>query len=82
MENQEEQTLQDKVSEAITKLKPYLQADGGDLELHEVTDDNTVRVKLLGACGGCPFRQQTLKAGIEEAIKKEIPEVKEVVAVE
>jgi Fe-S cluster biogenesis protein NfuA len=82
MENQENNTFFDQVNNTIKKIKPYLQADGGDIELVEVTDDKVVKVKLLGACGGCPFRQHTLKSGVEQALKKEIPDVKEVTAVE
>ncbi len=82
MENQENNTFHDQVSNTINKIKPYLQADGGDIELVEVTDDKVVKVKLLGACGSCPFRQHTLKSGVEQALKKEIPDVKEVKAVE
>ncbi len=73
--------MRDKVEEAIEKIRPYLQADGGDLELVEVTEDGTVKVRLTGACGGCPFAQITLKQGVENALKKMVPEVKEVVAV-
>ena len=58
-----------------------LQADGGNVELIEVMPDGIVKVKLTGACRGCPMSQMTLKAGIEKVIKEEVPEVKEVVAV-
>ncbi len=80
MANSNEKTIKERVSEVIEKLRPYLQADGGDVTLVDVTDDNIVKVSLTGACGSCPFRQQTLKSGIEEAVKNEIPEIKEVVA--
>lgn len=69
----------DRVNKAIETIRPYLQADGGDVILQEVTEDLVVKVKLSGACEGCPFSIQTLKLGIEQAIKKEIPEIKEVV---
>ncbi|BAT71353.1 nitrogen-fixing NifU domain-containing protein [Thermosulfidibacter takaii ABI70S6] len=72
--------MEEKVKEAIEKIRPYLQADGGDLELVEVMEDGTVKVRLTGACGGCPFAQITLKQGVENALKKMVPEVKEVVA--
>jgi len=62
------------------KIRPRLAADGGGIDLVEVKDDNTVVVKLTGACGGCPFSQMTLKAGVEAALKTEFPEIKEVVA--
>jgi Fe-S cluster biogenesis protein NfuA len=64
-----------KINKGIESVRPYLSADGGDVELVEVTKDNIVRVRLLGACDGCPFSMMTLKAGIEQAIKKEWPEL-------
>ncbi len=70
-----------KVSEGLDLIRPYLQADGGDITLVEVTDDLVVKVKLLGACGTCPLSLQTLKAGVEQTIKKILPEIKEVVNV-
>ena len=72
--------MQDKVTEVLDKVRPALQRDGGNVELVEVTDDGIVKVKLVGACAGCPMSQMTLKAGIERILKKEIPEVKEVVS--
>ena len=65
-----------KIHKGIESVRPYLTADGGDVELIDVTDDNVVKVKLLGACDGCPFSMMTLKAGIEQAIRKEWPELK------
>ncbi len=73
--------MRDKVKEAIDKIRPYLQADGGDIELVEVGEDGVVKVRLTGACSGCPFAQITLKQGVEAALKKMVPEVKEVVAI-
>jgi len=73
--------MKEKVEAALNKVRPSLQADGGDVELIEVTSDGVVKVKLTGACRGCPLSQMTLKAGIEKVIKQEVPEVKEVVAV-
>jgi len=73
--------LTTKVSQALEKIRPYLQSDGGDISLVEITDDHIVKVKLSGACQGCPYSMMTLKAGVEQAIKKEVPKVKEVVAV-
>jgi Fe-S cluster biogenesis protein NfuA len=73
--------MKEKVKEAIQELKPHLQADGGDLELVEVTDDGVVKVRLLGACEGCPMREMTLTHGITRFLKKKVPEVKEVQAV-
>ena len=70
-----------KVKHAIEIIRPYLVADGGDVELIEVSADLVVKVKLTGACQGCPFSEQTLKAGIEHAIRNELPELKELVSV-
>lgn len=71
--------MKEKVQEVIDKLRPLLQRDGGDIELVDV-DDGIVKVKLKGACGSCPMSQMTLKMGVESALKKEIPGVKEVVS--
>lgn len=73
--------MKEKVEVALNKIRPSLQADGGDVKLVEVTTDGIVKVRLTGACGGCPMSQMTLKAGIERAIKQEVPEIKEVIAV-
>jgi len=73
--------MQERVGTALEKIRPSLQADGGDVELVEVTPDGVVKVRLTGACSGCPMRQMTLQMGIGRALKEEIPEVKEVVAV-
>jgi len=70
-----------KVSDAIELVRPFLQNDGGDISLVEVTDDLTVRVELRGACGSCPYSLMTLKNGVEQAIRRDVPEIKEVVAV-
>jgi len=70
-----------KVKEILEEIRPSLQADGGDLELVEITDDGIVKVRLTGACGTCPFSIMTLKGGIERILKKEVPEVKEVQSV-
>ena len=72
--------MQDKVEEVLNKIRPSLQQDGGNVELVEI-EDGTVKVKLVGACAGCPMSTMTLKNGIERILKQEIPEVKEVVAV-
>jgi len=73
--------MQDKVEEILDKIRPALVRDGGNVELVGV-DDGTVKVKLVGACAGCPMSTMTLKNGIERILKQEVPEVKEVVAVE
>jgi len=70
-----------KVTSSIEIIRPYLQNDGGDISLVEITDDLTVRVKLHGACGSCPYSLMTLKNGVEQAIRRDVPEIKEVVAV-
>jgi Fe-S cluster biogenesis protein NfuA len=70
-------TMQEQVQEILDKLRPYIQRDGGDVELVEV-EDGIVRVRLLGACGSCPSSTITLKAGIERALMEEIPEIREV----
>ncbi len=72
--------MQDKVEEVLDKVRPVLVRDGGNVELVGV-DNGTVKVKLVGACAGCPMSTLTLKNGIERILKQEIPEVKEVVAV-
>jgi Fe-S cluster biogenesis protein NfuA len=72
--------MQDKVEEILAKVRPALERDGGNVELVGV-EDGTVKVKLVGACAGCPMSTITLKNGIERILKQEIPEVKEVVAV-
>lgn len=71
----------EQVENVLNKIKPSLQADGGDVELIEVGEDGIIKVKLTGACGSCPMSQMTLKMGIERILKEEVPEVKEVVAV-
>lgn len=73
--------MKEEIKKAIERLRPGLQADGGDVELVEVSDDGVVKVRLMGACGGCPMSQMTLKMGIERQLKKEVPGIKEVVAV-
>lgn len=77
-ENKEE--LKSKVLDALEQLRPFLHADGGDMELVDITSDNIVVVRLLGACSDCSMSAMTMKAGLEEAIKKAAPEVKSVVA--
>jgi len=80
-EKMNKKELVKKINKAIDKIRPYLVADGGDVSLIEVTRDLVVHVRFSGACDGCPYSLMTLKAGIEEAIKKDIPEIKEVIAV-
>ena len=74
-------TLKERVESGLEAVRPWLRADGGDVELVDVTDDGVVKVKLSGACGGCPMREMTLKAGIGRVLKEKVPEVKDVEAV-
>ena len=73
--------MREKVQEILEKVRPFLQRDGGDVELVDVEEDGTVKVKLKGACSSCPMATMTLKMGIEKTLKEHIPEVKEVVQV-
>ena len=81
MSEVEQKSISIRVAESLELIRPYLQADGGDISLVEVTDDFIVRVKLLGACGTCPMSIQTLKAGVEQTVKRMVPEIVEVVNV-
>lgn len=77
-----EKTFEEKVKDMIEVVRPMLQGHGGDIELVSVGDDNTVKVRLRGACSGCPGAQMTLKQGVEQLMKEKIPELKEVIAVD
>ena len=72
--------MRKRVQKALDDIRPNLQADGGDVELVDISDDGIVSVKMLGACSGCPMGQMTLKMGIERHLKSVVPEVKEVIA--
>ncbi|MHC4196002.1 MAG: NifU family protein [Planctomycetota bacterium] len=72
--------VEEKVRSVVEEIRPNLQSHGGDIELLGVDEDNTVRVRLKGACSGCPSAAMTLKMGIERMLKEQIPEVKEVIA--
>jgi Fe-S cluster biogenesis protein NfuA len=74
--------LEEQIKSALENVRPSLQADGGDVEFVSVSGDGTVSLRLTGACGGCPMAQQTLKMGIENYLKQEIPQVSSVVGVE
>ncbi|MDR2578545.1 MAG: NifU family protein [Chitinispirillales bacterium] len=67
--------MHDKIEEAISEIRPRLQADGGDIEFVGVTEDNVVQVRLRGACAGCPGAAMTLKMGVERVIKEKVPEI-------
>ena len=73
--------MKTEVEEAIKEIQPHLRADGGDIELVDVDEEGIVKVKLKGACVGCPMSQMTLQYGVERYLKKKIPEVKKVVTV-
>jgi len=73
--------LESKVKNVLAQIRPYLQADGGDVEFIDMTEDNVVNVRLLGMCGNCPHSQMTLKNGIEAAVKRVLPEVASVESV-
>ncbi len=72
----------EKVESALESVRPYLVADGGDVELVNINDDGIVEVRLTGACVGCPMSQMTLRAGIERALMRDVPQIKRVEAVE
>lgn len=80
MDEARRQDLEKRINESIEMVRPYLVADGGDIRFVELTDDMVVKVELLGACGSCPYSIQTLKNGVEQAVKKQIPEIKEVIS--
>ena len=76
-----EKPLRERVADVLSKLRPAVQGDGGDIQLVEVTADGVVRVRLLGACVGCPSSAMTLKHGVERNLRESVPEVREVVCV-
>ncbi len=79
---QDKQTVVKNIEEALDSIRPYLNADGGDITLIEVTDEFVVKVRLEGSCQGCPLSMQTLKGGVEMVVKKSVPQVIEVISVE
>jgi Fe-S cluster biogenesis protein NfuA len=79
--NKESYPMKENVQKVLDLIRPALQADGGDVELVDITDDGVVSVKLTGACGSCPMSTMTLKMGIERTLRDKVPEVKEVVQV-
>ncbi len=74
-------TLKERVEEALNEVRPMLEADGGSIEIVDVTEDGKVKLRLTGACSSCPMSSMTLKMGVERVIKKRIPEIKEIVSV-
>jgi Fe-S cluster biogenesis protein NfuA len=77
----QDKTMLNRIEKALDQIRPYLEADGGNVEVIEITADNILKVKLLGSCSSCPMSMMTLKAGIEQTIKNEIPEIVGVEAV-
>jgi Fe-S cluster biogenesis protein NfuA len=73
--------LLQRVENALDTIRPYLEADGGNVSIEEITSDNIVRLRLLGSCGSCPMSIMTLKAGIEQSIKRAVPEIEAVEAI-
>ena len=78
----EKSMIEQKVKGVLLELRPFLEADGGDIEFVEITEDGILKVKLLGACSDCSMSLMTLKSGVEEAVKKIVPEIHSVVAVD
>ncbi|WP_134088951.1 NifU family protein [Olivibacter sp. XZL3] len=74
-------SLQERVEEALNTLRPYLEADGGNVTIEEITPDNVVRLRLLGSCASCSMSIMTFKAGLEQAIQKAVPEITAVEAI-
>jgi Fe-S cluster biogenesis protein NfuA len=81
-EETQEQQLRERVEAALAKVRPSLEADGGGVELVDITDDRVVEVRLQGACKGCPMSQMTLAMGIGRVLRQEVPEITDVQAVE
>ncbi len=77
----EHQAIIDRVEKALDDIRPYLETDGGNVKVLGVDDDMVVKLELLGACGSCPMSVMTMKAGIEETIKRQVPEISDVQAV-
>ncbi len=81
MRNEDQGTLRERVAQSLATVRPALQADGGDVELVDVTDEGVVSLRLTGACRGCPMSMMTLKMGIERTLQQQVPEVSHVEAV-
>ncbi len=75
------ESLYRKVEEALNTIRPYLEADGGDVEIIEITANQTLRIELKGACKTCNMSHMTMKSGIEETIRRAVPEIKEIISV-
>ena len=79
--NSSVKTILQKVEDALQSIRPYLEADGGDVKILNISDEGIVKLELLGACGSCPMSTMTLRAGVEEALKRVVPEVTKVEAI-
>ena len=73
------EAIKERVEKALEKIRPYLVADGGDISVIDITDQMVLHVEMKGACHGCPYSMQTLKAGVEMAVRNEVPEITEVI---
>ena len=71
--------LAQRIESSLDSIRPYLEADGGNVKILEITEDNTVKLEFMGACGNCRMSTMTFKAGVEEAIKKAVPEIKSII---
>lgn len=71
----EQNSLKEKVEQALDSIRPYLQTDGGDVKIIEITEEGLLRLELMGSCGSCPMSAMTMKAGIEEAVRRSVPEI-------
>jgi Fe-S cluster biogenesis protein NfuA len=76
-----EHSLEEKVEIALNQIRPYLKFDGGDVRILEITEDKTLRLELLGACGSCSMSAMTFRGGIEDTIRREVPEILKVIAI-
>lgn len=81
MNAETKEEIKARAEKALARIRPYLVADGGDIAIVDITDDMVIKVELKGACNGCPFSMQTMKAGVEITIKNEVPEIRAVVDV-
>ena len=81
IENSSDKSVFQRVEDALQTIRPYLEADGGDVKILEISEGGVVKLELLGACGSCPMSTMTLKAGVEEAIKRVVPEITSVEAI-
>lgn len=73
-----QEELTQKIEASLNSIRPYLEADGGNVRIHEITSEHVVRLEFVGACGNCPMSTMTFKAGVEEAIKRDVPEVQRI----